>query len=485
MRDQGHLTKYLAFCTFVSVLGNSLIYGYNIGVINTPSQLIMEFYREIYHERNNKYPTQMELNFQWSITVAIFVAFGMIGSFVSGIVSDKCGRKKGMILITGILFLGAATGGACKYVKSPEVLMVSRLLVGIHSGLNIGLCPVYLAEISPKEIRGAISTCHQLAITIGILVSQILGVKELMGTEDAWPFLFMFMAVPGFVFLILMPFCPESPRYLHVNLKKPQEAEKVLAKLRNRSDVGDEIKEMVEEASKVTQKPFKVMDLLVSPQYRVPLLVACMLMLFQQWSGINAVFSYSSFIFEQAQLKKEVIPYAIVGTGVTNVIATIFAVSLMEKVGRRPLLLSPPGVMAVAMLVLSVLLYIQEGLKDSGEVSPVWMGYMCIGIMLVYVIGFAVGLGPIPFNIVSELFTQGPRAAAMSMALVVNWVTNFTLMLVFPAMQVSMGPFTFIIFIVIIIFAVFFVFFLVPETKGKSFEEIQQIMAAGKVWRKH
>eukprot|EP00106_Octopus_bimaculoides_P020078 XP_014787520.1 PREDICTED: solute carrier family 2, facilitated glucose transporter member 1-like [Octopus bimaculoides] len=428
------LTPYLAFCTFVAVFGNSLLYGYNIGVINTPAEM-------------------------------------------------ETDEKKSMLLITVIMFLAAITGGITKAVKAPECLMISRMLVGLHSGVNIGLASLYLAEISPKEIRGAVGTCHQLAITIGILLAQILGLQELMGTPDLWPMLFAFVAFPTLVTLVLMPFCPESPRYLAVKMQKIAEAEAALRKLRGVSDVSDEIEEMSLEASKSVEKPFKVKELLVSPVHRIPILVACLMMVFQQWSGINAVFAYSQFIFTQAQLDQKAIPYAIVGTGVTNVFATIIVIPLMEKLGRRPLLLSPTAIMALAMLILSIFLNIQESYGD--EKAPSWMGYVSIIIMLVYIIGFAVGLGPIPFNLVSELFTQGPRAAAMSMSLVFNWVTNFILLLTFPFLQIAMGPYTFILFIAILIFAVFFIFFFVPETKGKTFEEIQHILAAGKVWKKH
>ncbi|XP_036369475.1 solute carrier family 2, facilitated glucose transporter member 3-like isoform X1 [Octopus sinensis] len=477
------LTPYLAFCTFVAVFGNSLLYGYNIGVINTPAEIIMDFYNETYAERSDSAPSKEFITMQWSLTVSLFVAFGMIGSFVSGMMADRFGRKKSMLLITVIMFLAAITGGITKTAKAPECLMISRMLVGLHSGVNIGLASLYLAEIAPKEIRGAVGTCHQLAITIGILLAQILGLEELMGTPDLWPMLFAFVAFPTLVTLVLLPFCPESPRYLAVKKQQIPEAEAALRKLRGVSDVSDEVEEMRLEASKSVEKPFKVKELLVSPVHRIPILVACLMMVFQQWSGINAVFAYSQFIFTQAQLDQKAIPYAIVGTGVTNVFATIIVIPLMEKLGRRPLLLSPTAIMALAMLILSIFLNIQEGYED--EKAPSWMGYVSIIIMLVYIIGFAVGLGPIPFNIVSELFTQGPRAAAMSMSLVFNWVTNFILLLTFPFLQLSMGPYTFILFIVVLIVAVFFIFFFVPETKGKTFEEIQRILAAGKVWKKH
>ncbi|CAE1284389.1 SLC2A1 [Acanthosepion pharaonis] len=482
MPKQGKkVTPTLIFSVFIAVFGNSLLYGYNIGVINTPAKIIMNFYNETFSERNNEVPSANFIRLQWSLTVSLFVATGMIGSFVSGLIADRIGRKKGMIYITFIMFIAGLFGGIPKIAKSPECLMISRALVGLHSGINIGLASLYLAEISPKSIRGAVGTCHQLAITIGILLAQIMGIKEMLGTPELWPVLFAFNAFPSLVCLIFMPFCPESPRYLAVKLKKVEHAEEALKKFRGTSDVSEELEEMNLEASKLPEAPFKVKELLTSRVHRLPVIIACLMMVFQQWSGINAVFSYSDFIFTQAQVKAIYIPYAIVGTGFINVIATIIVVPLMEKLGRRPLLLFPMVVMILSMLILSIFLNLQENVAYQSQHG--WMAVCSIIVMHTYIVGFALGLGPIPFNLVSELFTQAPRAAAMSMSLVFNWVTNFILLLTFPFLQVALGPYTFILFIVILTIAVTFIFFFVPETKNKTFEEIAQILAAGKVWK--
>lgn len=481
-RERKTVTPTLAFSVFVAVFGNSLLYGYNIGVINTPAKIIMRFYNETYTERYNDPPTTTFITLQWSLTVSLFVATGMIGSFISGLIADRLGRKRGMIVITFIMFLAGIFGGIPIAAKSPECLMVSRALVGLHSGINIGLASLYLAEISPKSIRGAVGTCHQLAITVGILLAQIMGIKEILGTPLLWPYLFAFNAFPALVCLVLMPLCPESPRYLAVKLKQVENAETALKRLRGTSDVSEEMEEMSMEASKLPEAPFKLKELLTSRVHRLPVLIACLMMVFQQWSGINAVFSYSDFIFTQAQVPADFIPYAIVGTGVINVVATVIVVPLMEKLGRRPLLLFPMIVMILSMLILSIFLNLQQG--DTYQSHHGWMAVCSILVMLTYIVGFALGLGPIPFNLVSELFTQGPRAAAMSMSLVFNWVTNFILLLTFPFLQTSMGPYTFIIFIVILTIAIIFIFFFVPETKNKTFEEIAQILAAGGHYRR-
>ncbi|XP_050414501.1 solute carrier family 2, facilitated glucose transporter member 1 isoform X1 [Patella vulgata] len=508
-------TFTLIFSTFVAVLGNSFLYGYNIGVVNTPALIIQEFYRKVYFERAggnygnlqdfDKQLISKNLTFEngtlranqseiddlsdklgvdhalllekweiellWSTTVAAFVLFGMIGAFTSAKVADFFGRKKGMIVITFVMFIAAIFGGITKVAASPECLIISRIFVGLHSGLNVSLAALYLAEISPKKIRGAIGTCHQLAITVGILSSQILGLNELLGTVDLWPWLFAFNAIPLFIHLVCWPLCPESPRYLLIKKNEEQEATIALRKLRGYDDVEDEIEEMrIESKRSVSGTNFSMHQLLTTPELRFPTVVACLLQVTQQWSGINAVMSYSTFIFGQAQVPTEKIGYVIVGTGSINVLCTVIAVPLMEKLGRRPLLLWPMCMMAISFLLMTVFINLQFNVDLVEHHSTFAM--ICIVLMHIYVIGFALGLGPIPFILVSEIFRQEPRAAAMSLSTAFNWICNFVLMLAFPFMKDGLGAYTYLLFTIILAAAVVFIFFFVPETKNRTFDEI-------------
>ncbi|KAK7093689.1 solute carrier family 2, facilitated glucose transporter member 1-like [Littorina saxatilis] len=531
--EEQKTTGILLFSVFVAVIGNSFLYGYNIGVVNTPALIIQEFYNKTYYERNggnwedvvnyenyrkasetnttqnysstnpastptilmpvgdnlqpeffgvdkSKLLEKWQLEILWSVTVALFVFFGMIGAFSSAKVADFVGRKKGMIVITVIMFVAAILGGIPLAIKSPEVLMLSRVFVGLHSGLNISLCPLYLAEISPRKIRGAIGTCHQLAITIGILVAQIFGLNELLGTATLWPLLFAFNAVPSLMCLVLMPFCPESPRFLLIKKGQEEDARKVLQSLRGGDhNIEEEMEEMRVEARKSQGiKNFTIKELVTSPSLRLPVIIACLIQVVQQWSGINAVMSYSAFIFAQASVPILYIPYVIVGTGTINVLCTVIAVPLMEKLGRRPLLLWPMGVMCLSFLMLTIFLNLMG--KPDLLTHKQTFAYVCIIAAHTYIIGFALGLGPIPFIVVSEIFRQEPRAAAMSLSLAFNWICNFILMLVFPFMKDGMGEYTYIVFSIILAAAIVFIFFFVPETKNKTFDEIANSIAFGR-----
>lgn len=527
MAEEQRTTGTLLFAVFVSCIGNSFLYGYNIGVINTPAVIIQAFYNKTYYERSGgnwedvqRYETyqkeagknatddnstkinttlmtledfgadrsklleKWQLEILWSSTVALFVFFGMIGAFSSARCADYFGRKKGMIVITFMMFIAALLGGLALVAKSPEMLMLSRVFIGIHSGLNISLCPLYLAEISPRHIRGAIGTCHQLAITIGILFSQIIGLRELLGTENLWPLLFAFNAVPSVVCLVLMPFCPESPRFLLIKLGKEEEARKALIRFRGSHNVDEEMEEMrVESRKSVGVGNYSLKQLITSPALKLPIIIACILQVSQQWSGINAVMSYSVFIFAQARVPEDYIPYVIVGTGAINVISTIIAVPLMEKAGRRPLLLWPMGGMFISFILLTTFLNLMA--KPELTESSAQLAIVCIVAAHTYIIGFALGLGPIPFIVVGEIFRQEPRAAAMSLSLAFNWICNFILMLLFPFMKDALNEYTYLVFCVVLAGAIVFIFFFVPETKNKTFDEIANSIAFGRAKGEH
>ncbi|XP_067659653.1 solute carrier family 2, facilitated glucose transporter member 3-like [Haliotis asinina] len=516
-------TFTLIFSITIAVFGNSFLYGYQIGVVNTPSHIIKDFYNATYYERRGgnwsniqayaayrdslntsvsdtsnasttpgpaeKTPADFgadeslllekwELELLWSSTVAAFVLFGMVGAFLALKVADTVGRKRGMVVITFIMFIAAILGGITVVAKSPECLILSRVLVGLHSGLNITLAPLYLTEIAPKKIRGAVGTCHQLAITVGILFSQILGMAELLGTDYLWPLLFAFNAIPSLVCVLVLPFCPESPRWLLISKNMEEETKQAMQRLRGYDDVEDEIDEMRMEAKKSgNAKNFTLKELLTTPDLRMPTLIACVGQISQQWSGINAVMSYSAFIFAQANVSSTNIPYVIVGTGFVNVVATVIAVPLMEKLGRRPLLLWPMCVMAGSFVLMTVFLQLQfdPSLKDSHSSFAM----ICIILMHLYIVGFALGLGPIPFTIVAEIFRQESRAAAMSLSVACNWICNFILMWTFPFLRDGLEAYTYLLFVVILVAAIIFIFFFVPETKNKTFDEIASSITFG------
>ncbi|XP_027694405.1 solute carrier family 2, facilitated glucose transporter member 3 [Vombatus ursinus] len=459
------VTCPLLFAVGVAAIG-SFQFGYNTGVINAPEQIIKEFINHTLSVRNGEPASEVLLTSLWSLSVSIFSVGGMIGSFSVGLFVNRFGRRNSMLIVNSLALVGGAFLGFSKSAGSVEMLILGRLIIGLFCGLSTGFVPIYIGEVSPTELRGAFGTLHQLGVVVGILVAQIFGLNYIMGTETLWPLLLGFTIIPTVLQSIALPLCPESPRFLLINKKEEEQAQKILEKLWGTQDVGQDIQEMKNESAKMAQeKKPTVLDLFRTPNYRQPIIIAIMLQFSQQLSGINAVFYYSTGIFTDAGVKEPV--YATIGAGAVNVVFTVVSLFLVERAGRRTLHLVGLG----GMTVCTVLMVVSMSLKST----HLWMSYICIVATFGYVALFEVGPGPIPWFIVAELFSQGPRPAAMAVAGCCNWTSNFLVGMLFPHAAKYLGSYVFIVFTFFLIFFFLFTFFKVPETKGRTFENITQV----------
>ncbi|XP_041655201.1 solute carrier family 2, facilitated glucose transporter member 1-like [Cheilinus undulatus] len=445
-----------------AVIG-SLQFGYNTGVINAPQTIIEHFYNETWHSRFSEEISQPTLTALWSLSVAIFSVGGMVGSFSVGLFVNRFGRKNSMLMANVLAFVAAAFMGFSKLAGSFEMLIIGRFIIGLYSGLSTGFVPLYVEEISPTSVRGALGTLHQLGVVVGILLAQIFGIEDIMGNATLWPLLLSFTVLPAILQCILLPLCPESPRYLLINCNEESKARGILVKLRGTDEVSEDMHEMKEESQQMMREPnVTILELFRSPAYRQPIFVAIMLQLSQQLSGINAVFYYSTGIFHRAGVSQPV--YATIGTGVVNVAFTVVSLFVVERMGRRPLHLV--GLMGMA--VSAVFLTIAMALLDHFS----WMSYISILAIFSFVAFFEIGPGPIPWFIVAELFSQGPRPAAIAVAGFCNWSANFLVGMCFQYVEQLCGPYVFIIFTVLLLGFFVFTYFKVPETKGRTFDGI-------------
>ncbi|ELT98295.1 hypothetical protein CAPTEDRAFT_170630, partial [Capitella teleta] len=473
----------------VILMGNSFMFGYNIGVLNQPAQLIRDFYNRTYTERweMDEPIDDYTIMFLWSITTALFLPGGMIGAFSAGFLADRVGRKRAVLISHIPCFIGAILSSLCIVAKAPELLMIGRFIVGLSCGFATQLAPMYLLEITPFNLKGAFGTMNQLFVTLGIFLSSVFGLREILGTEDGWQYLILLQCIPALFSAIALPFLPDSPRYLMLNRGKRIATEKALRFLRQDNDVSADIEEMETECAdkelETTEvdEEYTMRKLLTTKALRAPLIVAIMLQMIQQLSGINAVFFYSGGIYANAGVAQDSIQYAVIGTNAVNVAMTIIAVPIMDIAGRRALLLYPMFAMIGILGLITAALNLQSGYP--------WMSYISILCVISYVICFAVGLGeyfmayndmqiyaafpgPIPMMVGAELFRQGPRTRAMSLAGLANWLFTLVLAISFELIQKAIKEYTFLIFLVLMIFFTAFVYFKVPETKNKTFEEI-------------
>uniref|UniRef100_A0A8C0XLU2 Solute carrier family 2, facilitated glucose transporter member 5 n=1 Tax=Castor canadensis TaxID=51338 RepID=A0A8C0XLU2_CASCN len=466
---KGRLTLVLALA-LIAAFGSSFQYGYNVSAVNSPSELMKQFYNDTYNNRTGELMDNFVLTLLWSVTVSMFPFGGFVGSLLVGPLVNKFGRKGALLFNNIFSIVPAILMGCSKVAKSFELIIISRLLVGICAGVSSNVVPMYLGELSPKNLRGALGVIPQLFITIGILVAQVFGLRNLLANDEGWPVLLGLTGIPAALQLLLLPFFPESPRYLLIQKGDEQAARDALQKLRGWDDVDEEIVEIRQEDEEEKSEGFvSVWKLFQLRTLRWQLISIIVLMGGQQLSGVNAIYYYADEIYLSAGVKSQDVQYVTVGTGAVNVFMTIVTVFVVEFWGRRLLLILGFSTCLTACIVLTVALALQDTIS--------WMPYISITCVIVYVIGHALGPSPIPALLITEIFLQSSRPAAFMVGGSVHWLSNFTVGLIFPFIQLGLGPYSFIIFAVICLLTTAYIFLVVPETKAKTFIEINRIFA--------
>ncbi|XP_072442248.1 solute carrier family 2, facilitated glucose transporter member 5 [Chiloscyllium punctatum] len=469
-KRKGRLTRVLAFAILVSTFGSSFQYGYNVAVINSPATYMQQFYNQSYFDR---YGTYMDNSFQtvlWSLTVSMYPLGGFFGSLMVAPLVNTLGRK-GTLLFNNIFsIVPAILMGTSKAAKSFEIIIFARIMIGICAGLSSNVVPMYLGELSPKNLRGAIGVMPQLFITTGILIAQIFGIRSILANEKGWPLLLSLTGFPAVVELILLPFFPESPRFTLIQKGNLTGAKAALRRIRGWDDVDDEIEEMrLEDQSEKAEGHMSVLNLFSFRSLRWQLVSIIVLNMGQQLSGVNAIYYYADSIYRSARVKENDIQYVTVGTGAVNVFMTIAAISIIEALGRRMLLLVGFAICCISCAVLTMSLNLQDNVDG--------MPYLSIACIIIYVIGHAIGPSPIPYVITTEMFRQSSRPAAFMVAGSVHWLSNFIVGLIFPFLEKGLGEYSFIIFGGICLATFAYIFIIIPETKSKTFLEISQMFA--------
>lgn len=294
----------------------------------------------------------------WTVTNTVFVVGGTIGALTSKFVAETFGRRKGILVHYAFIFVGSLVSFFGYFINSPECIIISRLLYGVQGGMACGLVPTYLAEVSPNKLRGATGVIHQLNLTVGILTSQLLGFRQIMGTDSLWPYLLALPFIPALIgFVLLFVIFPETPSALINKFRDENGAREALKKLRAQNDVSYEVEELKNAKRDAgTETSISIPQLFKLPEYRWPLITGLTLQLTQQLCGINAIFFYSNQIFATAGIEDSNIQYAIIMTGLINVLSTIIVVPLIDRLGRKPLLVYPMILIIIDFIVLTVLL---------------------------------------------------------------------------------------------------------------------------------
>ena len=465
------LTKNLAWAVLCSAVGSSFQHGYNGGVVNAPEKLIGEFINQTYRQRHGQWASEAQVDFIFALIVSIFCVGGCIGALLTALVAHRLGRKEGLLWNNLLVLLASPMMASARSMSSYELLILGRLLIGINAGLNAGLAPLYLNEIAPVKLRGALGTIYQLVITISILLSNIFGLPSLLGDHDSWPILFALPVIPAAFMLAALPHCCESPKHLLLNQGRELQAQQALAWFRQTVDIQEEMEELrnERELNSLNNRSLSLADMWHQSSLRRPLTIAIVIMLSQQFSGINAVLFFSTSIFRDAGLNERAAVRATLGMSLVNVGMTLVSLFLVDRAGRRTLHMTGLMGMAATCLVLAVCLG-----TSAGSQSPA-ASLLSVVAVYVFIAMFASGPGAIPWFLVAELFPSNARPIASSIAVAVNWLANFTVSLAFLPLSNVLHGYTFILFAILLVVFYLFTYYKVPETKGATAEEISAL----------
>uniref|UniRef100_A0A8C5P6G4 Solute carrier family 2, facilitated glucose transporter member 5 n=1 Tax=Leptobrachium leishanense TaxID=445787 RepID=A0A8C5P6G4_9ANUR len=407
-----------------------------------------------------------ELRILWSFIVSSYCIGGILGSVGSGYLMSKCGKKRSLIYNDLIPIATALLLGCSKMAKSFEMILIGRLLYGINAGIGFNIHSQYAGEIAHKKLRGFTNTSISIFVTTGKLLGQIMGLSEILGTEPQWPLLLSLSGVWALVQLVSLPLFPESPVYLLMEKNDKEGCLKALKQLWGDRDHETEIKEMMkEQAARKSDQSLSVKGLLHDRSLRWQIYMLLTMTTALQLCGVNAIYFYAAVVFEAAGLDFSQIPYLTVGVGVCESFSVILCSLLMDRFGRKVLLLGGYTSMVLSLGLLTMTLSLQE--------KYTWMPYCSVMLIFLYVLSFGTGPGAATITIIVELFPQEARAAAFVIVGLINWMGLFVIGMVFPLVEETLGPFCFLLFIAIITGCAVFLYHYLPETKGKSALEIK------------
>lgn len=445
--------KFVILVSMVAALGG-LLFGFDTAVVSGAIGFMKD------HFGLN------EVQVGWAVSSLIIGCIA--GAASSGVLGDKFGRKK-VLIMAAIFFIAGSFGSAIPTTFSGYIM--ARIIGGIGIGITSTLCPLYNAEIAPAKYRGRLVALNQFATVTGIFLTYFVNLGIAGYGDNAWDiamgwrWMFGFGVVPGVLFLVLLFFVPESPRWL-IKQGKAAESLPILLKIHGeelaKQEVLDIKKSFAQENGSIRQ--------LFSPTLRIALIVGVGLAILQQVTGINAVMYYAPEIFKETGAGTNAALVQTILVGLINFLFTILAIWLIDKVGRKVLLLVGSAAMTVSLAVIGAAF-------QTGHTS----GPLVLIFILVYVASFAVSLGPVVWVIMSEIFPNRIRGKATAIASMVLWAADYIVSQTFPPMLASAGPaITFWIFGVMSLVTFVFTWRIVPETKGKSLEEIESLLSSKK-----
>ncbi|MDR0873408.1 MAG: D-xylose transporter XylE [Prevotellaceae bacterium] len=457
--------SYIFGITLVATIGG-LLFGYDTAVISGAVDSLKTFFHL------NETTFGDTASFLHGATVSSALLGCIIGSAVSGVFASKLGRRN-TLFVAALMFFLSAIGAAFPEILffekgdgSLSVLIafnIYRIIGGIGVGLASAICPMYIAEIAPADIRGKLVSWNQFAIIFGMLVVYFVnyfiayGQPQAWIDETGWRYMFLSNAAPAALFGVLLLFVPETPRHLAL-VGKEEKALHILSKINGISKAAQILAEIKETAHEKIEK-------VLAYGWKV-LVVGILLSVFQQVVGINVVLYYAPTIFKGLGFGNDAAMWQTVIMGFVNIVFTLVAIFTVDKFGRKPLLIIGSIGMAVGMFAIGTLAYLDI------------IGISTLIFIVIYTASFMMSWGPICWVMISEIFPNTIRGKAVAIAVAAQWITNFLVSATFPSLSAFNITFTYCLYGVMSVLSALFVWKMVPETKGKTLEEMV------KVWKK-
>lgn len=434
-------TKYISLITFVAALGG-LLFGFDIAIITGAVPFIQD------HFQLN------ELQLGWGVSSLLVGA--IFGAAISGRITDKYGRKF-ILIFVALLF--AITSIGTGLAPTFAIFVIARFLGGLAVGATSILSPMYISEIAPFKIRGRLVSLYQLSIVIGILISYYINYQLHDIGPNNWRWMFASGGVPSLLFFGLLFLVPETPRFLFKKGLK-DEAYNILKRISGERVADYEI-EQIRKSLKKTETSFKV---LLRPDLRKVLFVGFGLALFVQFTGINTIIDYAPIILESAGWEIDAALFSTFVIGFVNLLFTLVAIWAIDKFGRKILYLIGSAGLTVVLTVITIFSFLGQ-----------FQGNFALILILLFIAFFASCVGPVFWTLVSEIFPNEVRGTAMSVPVFTQWIANAVVVLFFPWMLSNAGStITFGILAIFCALMLLFTICYVPETKGKTLEEIEQ-----------
>lgn len=451
--------SYIWLISTVAALGG-LLFGWDWVVIGGAKPFFQRYFE-----------LTSEAQIGWANSCALIGC--LVGALAAGMLSDRFGRKK-LLILSALIFAVTSLGNAL--AENFSIFIAWRMLGGVAIGLASSLSPMYISEVAPAQMRGKLVSINQLTIVVGILLAQVINwylvrnlpagatdefIRNSWFGQQGWRWMFGLTVAPAVLFFIGMIFVPESPRWLAKN-GNPKLAEKILTKIGGANYSAAALGEINSTLASEEIQRVRFADLL-DPKMAKVLVLGVVLAVFQQWCGINVIFNYAEEIFKAAGYDISSVLSNIAWTGSVNLAFTFVALGVVDKGGRRPLMLFGSAALAV--------IYFAMGYCYQQHVQGLPVLLLVLGAIGCY----AMSLAPVTWVVISEIFPNRIRGAAMSVAVCALWIACFILTYTFPMLNKNLGAAgTFWLYAVICVLGFIFIFFKLPETKGKSLEEIER-----------